>query len=170
MNLKNKTQNHIHGDIPEVELVKKVLTLYTSIDLSCNNFHGDIPEVMGNFTSLYVLNLSHNGFTGHIPSSIGNLRQLESLDLSRNRLSGEIPTQLANLNFLSVLNLSFNQLVEGSLRQSIANIFTKFLRDGGNATTNMLIEFFQGFSKEEQVVEEELTEFGGGECSRGAEG
>ncbi|XP_034694090.1 receptor-like protein 7 [Vitis riparia] len=95
----------------EMELVKKVLTLYTSIDLSCNNFHGDIPEVMGNFTSLYVLNLSHNGFTGHIPSSIGNLRQLESLDLSRNRLSGEIPTQLANLNFLSVLNLSFNRLV-----------------------------------------------------------
>ncbi|KAL6337689.1 hypothetical protein AAG906_037282 [Vitis piasezkii] len=94
----------------EMELVK-VLTLYTSIDLSCNNFQGDIPEVMGNFTSLYVLNLSHNGFTGHIPSSIGNLRQLESLDLSRNRLSGEIPTQLAKLNFLSVLNLSFNQLV-----------------------------------------------------------
>lgn len=94
----------------EMELVK-VLTLYTSIDLSSNNFQGDIPEVMGNFTSLYVLNLSHNGFTGHIPSSIGNLRQLESLDLSQNRLSGEIPTQLANLNFLSVLNLSFNQLV-----------------------------------------------------------
>ncbi|XP_034693104.1 receptor-like protein 34 [Vitis riparia] len=94
----------------EMELVK-VLTLYTSIDLSCNNFQGDIPEMMGNFTSLYVLNLSHNGFTGHIPSSIGNLRQLESLDLSQNRLSGEIPTQLANLNFLSVLNLSFNQLV-----------------------------------------------------------
>ena len=34
----------------------------------------------------------------------------------------------------------------------------------------MLMEFFQGYSKEEQVVEEELTEFGGGECSRGAEG
>ena len=94
----------------EMELVK-ILTLFTSIDLSCNNFEGEIPEVMGNFTSLNVLNLSHNGFTGQIPSSIGNLRQLESLDLSRNWLSGEIPTQLANLNFLSVLNLSFNQLV-----------------------------------------------------------
>ncbi|KAL6337695.1 hypothetical protein AAG906_037288 [Vitis piasezkii] len=30
----------------EMELVK-VLTLFTSIDLSCNNFEGDIPEVMG---------------------------------------------------------------------------------------------------------------------------
>ncbi|KAJ9693998.1 hypothetical protein PVL29_009797 [Vitis rotundifolia] len=95
----------------EMELVKKVLTLFTSIDLSCNNFEGVIPEVMGNLTLLNVLNLSHNGFTSQIPSSIGNLRQLESLDLSRNWLSGEIPTQLANLNFLSVLNLSFNQLV-----------------------------------------------------------
>ncbi|CBI18143.3 unnamed protein product, partial [Vitis vinifera] len=113
----NLGNNQMNGTFPcllknitTLRLVK-VLTLYTSIDLSCNNFQGDIPEVMGNFTSLYVLNLSHNGFTGHIPSSIGNLRQLESLDLSRNRLSGEIPTQLANLNFLSVLNLSFNQLV-----------------------------------------------------------
>ena len=38
----------------------------------------------------------------------------------------------------------------------------------------MLMEFFQGFSitktKEDQVVEEELTEFGGGECSSDAEG
>ncbi|RVW23320.1 Receptor-like protein 12 [Vitis vinifera] len=48
-----------------------------------------------------------------------------------------------------------------------------FAGDGGNATTNVLIEFFQGFSitkTKEQVVEEELTEFGGGECSSGAEG
>ena len=38
----------------------------------------------------------------------------------------------------------------------------------------MLIEFFQGFSvgktKEEQVVEEELTEFGGKEYSSGVKG
>ena len=90
---------------------KKVLTIFTSIDLSCNNFEGEIPEVLGNFTSLYVLNLSGNGFKGQIPTSIGNLRQIESLDLSRNNLSGKIPAQLAKLTFLSFLNLSFNQLV-----------------------------------------------------------
>ena len=94
----------------ELELVK-ILTLFTSIDLSRNNFEGEIPEVMGDLTLLNVLNLSGNGFTGHIPSSLGQLGQLESLDLSTNKLSGEIPTQLASLNFLSVLNLSFNQLV-----------------------------------------------------------
>ena len=94
----------------ELQLVK-ILTLFTSIDLSRNNFEGEIPEVMGDLTLLNVLNLSGNGFTGHIPSSLGQLGQLESLDLSTNKLSGEIPTQLASLNFLSVLNLSFNQLV-----------------------------------------------------------
>ena len=94
----------------EMELVK-VLTIFTSIDFSCNNFQGEIPKDIGGLKLLYVLNLSGNGFTGRIPSSIGQLRQLESLDLSQNKLSGEIPAQLASLNFLSVLNLSFNQLV-----------------------------------------------------------
>ena len=89
----------------------KVLTIFTSIDFSCNNFQGEIPKDIGGLKLLYVLNLSGNGFTGRIPSSIGQLRQLESLDLSQNKLSGEIPAQLASLNFLSFLNLSFNQLV-----------------------------------------------------------
>ena len=93
-----------------MELVK-VLTIFTSIDFSCNNFQGEIPQEIGELKSLHVLNLSGNGFTGQIISSIGQLRQLESLDLSLNKLSGEIPSQLAGLNFLSVLNLSFNQLV-----------------------------------------------------------
>ena len=97
----------------EMELVK-VLTIFTSIDFSHNNFEGDIPVVLGNFTSLYVLNLSQNGFTGQIPSSLGLLRQLESLDLSQNNLSGKIPIELVSLTFLSFLSLSFNQL-EGSI-------------------------------------------------------
>ena len=71
----------------EMELVK-VLTIFTSIDFSCNNFQGEIPKDIGGLKLLYVLNLS----------SIGQLRQLESLDLSQNKLSGEIPAQLASLN------------------------------------------------------------------------
>ncbi|KAK0584710.1 hypothetical protein LWI29_017466 [Acer saccharum] len=94
----------------EMELVK-ILTIFTSIDLSNNSFQGPIPEEMGKFKSLYLLNLSHNALTGPIPSNIGNLRQLESLDLSNNSLSGEIPSQLASLTFLSVLNLSYNHFV-----------------------------------------------------------
>ncbi|TYH32487.1 hypothetical protein ES288_A01G256000v1 [Gossypium darwinii] len=94
----------------ELELVK-ILTVFTSIDISCNNFEGPIPEVIGKFNALYALNLSHNAFTGSIPSFFGKLQHLESLDLSSNSLRGEIPLQLANLNFLSFLNVSNNKLV-----------------------------------------------------------
>ncbi|KAL7194994.1 hypothetical protein ACSBR1_035249 [Camellia fascicularis] len=81
----------------EMELVK-ILTIFTSIDISNNNFQG-------------VFNALHNALTGPIPSSIGNLAQVGSLDLSQNRLSGSIPMQLASLTLLSFLNLSYNQLV-----------------------------------------------------------
>ncbi|XP_059429419.1 receptor-like protein 18 [Corylus avellana] len=95
----------------EVELVK-ILTIFTTLDLSCNNFGGPIPEKIGELKALHSLNLSHNAFTGKIPSSLGKLSNLETLDLSCNELSSKIPVQLADgLIFLSVLNLSFNQLV-----------------------------------------------------------
>ncbi|KAJ7961201.1 Leucine-rich-repeat receptor-like protein [Quillaja saponaria] len=93
----------------QMELVK-ILTIFTSIDLSNNMFQGEIPEELGLLKLLYVLNMSGNAFTGLIPSSIGNLKQLESLDLSQNKLNGVIPNQLAGLTFISFLNLSFNQL------------------------------------------------------------
>jgi Leucine-rich repeat (LRR) protein len=95
----------------EVELVK-ILTIFTTIDFSCNGFDGPIPEEIGELKVLLILNLSHNTFAGQIPSSLGKLSNLESLDLSSNKLSGKIPVQLADgLIFLSVLNLSFNHLV-----------------------------------------------------------
>ncbi|XP_024163889.1 receptor-like protein 33 [Rosa chinensis] len=94
----------------EMELVK-ILTVFTSIDFSCNKFTGSIPEEIGELKSLLVLNLSNNAFTGAIPPSMSNLSELESLDLSQNTLSGQIPPQLTKLTFLSFLNLSYNQMV-----------------------------------------------------------
>ncbi|XVF55057.1 hypothetical protein PTKIN_Ptkin06aG0006100 [Pterospermum kingtungense] len=94
----------------ELEL-QKILTVFTSIDISCNNFEGPIPEVIGTFNALYILNFSHNAFAGPIPSFFGNLRQLESFDLSNNYFNSVIPSQLVNLNFLSFLNVSNNKLV-----------------------------------------------------------
>ncbi|XVF78919.1 hypothetical protein PTKIN_Ptkin14bG0176800 [Pterospermum kingtungense] len=91
--------------------LKRIPIIFTAIDMSSNNFEGEIPEIVGNLTSLQVLNFSHNKLTGPIPSSFGNLTALESLDLSSNRLTGMIPMQLTALNFLAVLNLSENQLV-----------------------------------------------------------
>ncbi|XP_021820450.1 receptor-like protein 12 [Prunus avium] len=94
----------------EMELVK-ILTVFTSIDMSCNKFNGSIPGELGELKSLYGLNLSNNALTGTIPSSLGNLRQLESLDLSKNSLRGPIPQEVGGLTFLSFLDLSNNQLV-----------------------------------------------------------
>ncbi|XP_065864079.1 receptor-like protein 7 [Euphorbia lathyris] len=92
-----------------IELVR-ILTIFTTIDLSSNRFEGQIPEVIGNLRSLIVLNFSHNSLTGRIPSSLGNLVNLESLDLSSNKVNGSIPEQMTSLTFLQVLNVSFNQL------------------------------------------------------------
>ncbi|XP_074349221.1 receptor-like protein 33 [Apium graveolens] len=91
----------------EIEFVR-ILTVFTTIDLSRNKFEGEIPEYIGNLKSLRSLNLSHNHISGHIPSLIGKLSMLESLDLSSNQLQGIIPQQLTSLNFLSRLNLSQN--------------------------------------------------------------
>ncbi|KAF8038887.1 hypothetical protein BT93_B1439 [Corymbia citriodora subsp. variegata] len=93
----------------EIELVK-ILTVFTTIDLSCNSFQGDIPGVIGHLHSLIGLNLSHNHLTGPIPLTLGNLTDLEWLDLSSNKLSGRIPRKLGDLAFLGYLNLSKNQL------------------------------------------------------------
>ena len=94
----------------DIELVK-ILTIFTSIDVSCNNLKGPIPENIGELKSLYGLNLSHDALTDQIPPSLGNLTMLESLDLSSNKLTGEIPMHLVDLIFLAVLDLSFNHLV-----------------------------------------------------------
>ncbi|KAF8029584.1 hypothetical protein BT93_E2105 [Corymbia citriodora subsp. variegata] len=93
----------------EIELVK-ILTVFTTIDLSCNSFQGDIPGVIGHLHSLIGLNLSHNHLTGSIPLTLGNLTDLEWLDLSSNKLNGRIPRKLGDLAFLGYLNLSKNQL------------------------------------------------------------
>ncbi|XLR37310.1 hypothetical protein S83_021970 [Arachis hypogaea] len=92
-----------------MELVR-ILTTFTTIDLSNNMFEGGIPHVIGELSSLKGLNLSYNKISGMIPETLGNLTSLEWLDLSCNQLKGEIPMALTNLNFLSVLNLSKNQL------------------------------------------------------------
>ncbi|XP_057441252.1 receptor-like protein 7 [Lotus japonicus] len=93
----------------EVEL-KRILTAFTTIDLSNNMFEGCIPKVIGRLKSLIGLNLSHNRINGVIPHSLSNLTNLEWLDLSWNQLTSDIPLALTNLNFLSTLNLSQNHL------------------------------------------------------------
>ncbi|XP_039118157.1 putative receptor like protein 25 [Dioscorea cayenensis subsp. rotundata] len=94
----------------EIEIVK-ILTTFTSIDLSDNRFVGNIPQVFGDLKSLHSLNMSLNALTGEIPRVLGDMSELESLDLSQNQLSGVIPGSLTSLYFLEFLNLSNNNLV-----------------------------------------------------------
>ncbi|KAL8539225.1 hypothetical protein ACS0TY_001008 [Phlomoides rotata] len=89
----------------------RVLSTFTTIDLSSNNFEGTIPESITHLTLLRLLNLSYNSFSGTIPPALGSMTKLEELDLSSNQLRGGIPQALTNLTFLAVLNLSFNHLV-----------------------------------------------------------
>ncbi|GLT83742.1 hypothetical protein SLE2022_020140 [Rubroshorea leprosula] len=109
----------------EYEL-QKILTIFTSIDLSENKFEGEIPDVIGKLSSLKGLNLSHNNLTGPISQSLGSLTNLEWLDLSSNELVGEIPDELVSLTGLSKLNLSNNHLV-GRIPQG--NQFNTFGND-----------------------------------------
>lgn len=90
--------------------IHRVLSIFTTIDLSGNKFEGEIPESIGNLYALKLLNLSHNNFNGLIPPALGRLDKLESLDLSWNQFRGEIPSQLTNLTSLGTFNVSENQL------------------------------------------------------------
>ncbi|XP_039173603.1 receptor-like protein 33 [Eucalyptus grandis] len=94
----------------EIRLVK-ILTVFTSIDLSSNHFGGELLVYIGNLKSLKGLNFSHNNLTGYIPLSTGNLNELEWLDLSSNKFIGSIPLELADLMSLAFLNLSKNQII-----------------------------------------------------------
>ncbi|KAL5550356.1 hypothetical protein UlMin_000532 [Ulmus minor] len=130
----------------EMNLVK-ILTIFTSIDLSSNKFEGPIPKEIGELTSLFSLNLSSNSLWGKMPTSLGYLRSIESLDLSRNHLTGNIPPSLTKLNFLSHLNLSFNQLVE-SIPSGITEPNDNYSDDGSGIDWNFLsaeIGFIFGF-------------------------
>ncbi|KAL5735766.1 hypothetical protein ACOSP7_030220 [Xanthoceras sorbifolium] len=107
----NYYRDYVMVTIKGVETqLERILTIFSTMDLSRNKFRGPIPNVVGKLNSLIVLNFSHNSLTDHIPLSLENLAAIESLDLSSNKLDGKIPMQLTSLTFLSLLNLSYNKL------------------------------------------------------------
>ncbi|KAK0584687.1 hypothetical protein LWI29_017110 [Acer saccharum] len=126
----------------EMELVK-ILTLFTSIDLSSNNFRGSILEELGFGISFVVVvaplifsekvNLCFSSFPPNIRilklascklvmiPNLKNCSSIDELDLSVNQISGEIPNwiwEVAGTN----LNLSHNSLVGFQEPYSIKNL------------------------------------------------
>ncbi|KAG5569510.1 hypothetical protein H5410_059276 [Solanum commersonii] len=91
------------------------------LDLSGCQFSGSIPESIDNLTQITELILSNNHFTGHIPSTISKLKHLTNLHLSSNSFSGEISYVFSNLQELRFLDL-FNNSFIGSFPSSISNL------------------------------------------------
>ncbi|XP_047943004.1 receptor-like protein 54 [Salvia hispanica] len=96
----------------------KILSDFSTIDLSSNSFYGEIPNAIGDLTSLHQINFSHNALNESIPKSFGQLKNLESLDLSVNQLTGWIPEELGGLTFLSKLISPTISLLERSQKGS----------------------------------------------------
>nr|CAD1820682.1 unnamed protein product [Ananas comosus var. bracteatus] len=96
----------------------KLLYLFESIDLSCNDLYGEIPDEIGDLQALQNLNLSMNHLIGHIPDQISKMHASESPDVAMNNLSGTIPQSLATLNYLSHLMCRII-ICQGKFRQDI---------------------------------------------------
>ncbi|KAJ8453388.1 hypothetical protein Cgig2_008272 [Carnegiea gigantea] len=98
------------------------LTRLKTLVLSTTMLQGRILPVLGNMTSLVVLELSGNYLKGEIPRQLGKLRNLQSLMLYYNQgLTGKIPEELGNLTELSDVDLSVNLLI-GKIPDSICRL------------------------------------------------
>ena len=67
-----------------------------------------VPAVIGQFTSLTVLNLGFNELT-NLPAEIGQLTSLRELYLYKNKLTS-VPAEIGQLTSLMYLNLHRNKL------------------------------------------------------------
>ncbi|XP_057814454.2 putative leucine-rich repeat receptor-like serine/threonine-protein kinase At2g24130 isoform X2 [Cryptomeria japonica] len=80
------------------------------LDMSNNSFHGVIPDLGQKLSNLKELHLWGNQLIGPIPTSLGNCSKLKFLDLGLNNLNGSVPLQLGKLSSLQRLFLYDNFL------------------------------------------------------------
>lgn len=87
--------------------------------LSANLLTGIIPAVIGNLTSLKILQLAYNPFSpSRLAPELGNMSSLESIWVSGNNLIDEIPESFTRLSRLTDLDVSNNKLA-GTIRSWI---------------------------------------------------
>ena len=71
---------------------------------------GDIPTLLGQLTTLTLLDLSNNHLTGTVPTTLGNLLSLKILVLSSNTFTGIFPDSLCTSRQLQVIYVDENPL------------------------------------------------------------
>ncbi|KAM3253656.1 hypothetical protein ACQJBY_047635 [Aegilops geniculata] len=78
-----------------------------------NKFMGTLPNVVGEFSSLSMLDLVNNNLVGAIPPGLMNLAHLTILDFSENQLNGNVPSEIGGLTALTYLGIDSNNLTGG---------------------------------------------------------
>uniref|UniRef100_A0A0D9XIP5 Receptor kinase-like protein Xa21 n=1 Tax=Leersia perrieri TaxID=77586 RepID=A0A0D9XIP5_9ORYZ len=86
------------------------LTSLRVLDLSDNKLEGEIPPSLGKCLVLQKLNLSVNFLSGAIPPAIGHLSNLVSLNIRNNNISGYVPSSFANLTALTLFSIADNYI------------------------------------------------------------
>ncbi|XP_057841043.2 putative receptor-like protein kinase At3g47110 [Cryptomeria japonica] len=98
------------GLVSQISPVLGNLSSLEVLDISNNSFHDVIPDLGQNLSNLKELHLLGNQLSGPIPTSLGNCSKLKFLDLSLNSLNGNVPLQLRKLSSLQRLLLYDNFL------------------------------------------------------------
>jgi gliding motility-associated-like protein len=140
--------NHLHGNLPELDL-----PFLEHLFLSSNQISGELPTFSGS-PYLLTLQLSGNKFEGDIPT-FSFLQRLVKLDLEYNNLSGRIP--VFEFPHLEALYLGHNNLY-GYLPLFENCIHLKHLYINHNKLVGGLPQFFQMHELEQFIFHHNLFE------------
>ena len=130
--------NNLQGTLPWAELsfLKDRLLV---VDVLDNDIGGNLPTIVGEMTSLVVLDLFSNKIESFIPTEIGKLgHKLKYIDWDSNMLTGTLPTELGSLTSLETLWLN-NNLISGTVPSELGLIkHLKNLYLAGNVLTGTI--------------------------------